>query len=70
MNASIIGASIIAVPAIVIAWAVLWRRYRPVFWSVLAMICVAIGYLVATGAARDVGQRFGGAAATAPFSSG
>jgi hypothetical protein len=60
MNASIVGALILAVPAMIVAWAVLWRRYRPVLWSVIAMIVVATGYLVATGAARDVGLRFGG----------
>lgn len=66
MNASLAGALIIAVPAVVVAWAVLWRRYRPVLWSVLAMIAVATGYLVATGAAREVGLRLAPALVSAP----
>lgn len=54
MNASVVGSLIFAVPAVVIAWAWLWNRYRPVFWSMLAMIVVATGYLNATGATRDI----------------
>jgi uncharacterized membrane protein len=61
MSANIVGSLIFAVPAIMIAWLALWRRYRPVFWSVLAMIVIATGYLNATGAARDLGVRYGGA---------
>ena len=54
MDTSIIGGLIFAVPAALMAWLALWRRARPVFWSALAMIVVATGYLVATGAARDI----------------
>jgi hypothetical protein len=58
MKANVLGSLIFAVPAVVIAWLVLWRRYRPVFWSVLAMILIVTGYLNATGATRDLAERF------------
>ena len=61
MSANIVGSMIFAAPAIFAAWLALWRRYRPVFWSVLAMIVIATGYLNATGAARDLGVRYGSA---------
>jgi hypothetical protein len=68
MNATLLGALILIVPAVAIAWAALWRRHRPVFWAALAMIAVGLGYLVATGAAHDIGMAVGGtpAASTAP----
>ena len=66
MSANVLGSLILAVPGIVVAWLLLWRRYRPIFWSVLAMIVVATGYLNATGAARDVGVSFGGSPSTLP----
>ena len=54
MEGNIVGSLIFTVPAIVLAWLVLWRQYRPIFWSVLAMIVFVTGYLNATGAARDI----------------
>ncbi len=66
MNPQIIGSLILVVPAVLIAWAALWRRNRMVFWFALVLILVAAGYLNATGAARDVGLRFGGAPAASP----
>lgn len=56
MSPHVIGTLILALPAVAAAWLLLWRSYRPVFWSVLAMIAVAAGYLNATGAARDLGE--------------
>jgi hypothetical protein len=58
MNANLVGALILAVPALAIAWAVLWRRQRPVFWFAAAMIVLGVGYLWATGAAGDIGRRW------------
>lgn len=66
MSANVLGSLIFAVPAAVVAWLLLWRRYRPIFWSVLAMIVVATGYLNATGAARDIGVSFGAEPAILP----
>ena len=54
MTTNVLGSLIFAVPGIVVAWLLLWRQYRPIFWSVLAMIVFVTGYLNATGAARDI----------------
>jgi hypothetical protein len=66
MDAQVLGSLIVAVPAVVVAWAALWRRNRPVFWFAVVLILVAVGYLNATGAARDIGARFGTAPAGKP----
>ncbi len=57
ITAKLAGAAIVAIPLIVLAWAVLWRRNRAVFFFALAMIAVATGYLMATGATDDIAQR-------------
>ena len=49
-SASMAGAAILAVPLLLIAWALLWRTLRPVFWFAAALILVGTGYLFATGA--------------------
>lgn len=54
MTAIIIGSLMFAVPAMLVAWAGLWRRNRIVFWFAVALIVVAAGYLNATGATRDL----------------
>lgn len=59
MNANVIGSLVLAVPAIVIAWLALRRQRRAPFWFALALILVALGYLNATGATRDVAVRLG-----------
>ncbi|MBS0241218.1 MAG: hypothetical protein JSS20_03515 [Proteobacteria bacterium] len=57
MTPKLAGALIVALPLIVIAWIALWRRMRPVFWFALALIVVATGYLMATGATDDIANR-------------
>ena len=57
MTPKILGAAILGIPLLVAAWALLWRRSRPVFWFALALIVVALGYLMATGATDDIAQR-------------
>ncbi len=57
MTSKLTGALIIAIPLILIAWALLWRRARPVFWFALALIVVGTGYLIATGATDDILRR-------------
>ena len=57
MTPKIAGAAILAMPLLVVAWALLWRRNRPVFWFALALIAVGIGYLAATGATDDIAAR-------------
>jgi len=56
MMSAVIGAIIIALPAVILAALLFWRSLRPVFWFVLALIVVGSGYLVATGAAADIGH--------------
>jgi hypothetical protein len=51
------GAVIDGLPLLIVAWALLWRRTRPVFWFALALIAVALGYLMATGATDDIANR-------------
>lgn len=53
----VIGALALGVPALLVAWWLLWRRMRPVFWFVAALVLVGLGYLVATGAADDIGRK-------------
>jgi dipeptide/tripeptide permease len=56
LSAKLAGAVILGVPLIVLAWAALWRRQRPVFWFALALILVGLGYLIATGATDDIAR--------------
>ena len=51
------GAAILAIPLIIVAWTLLWRRQRPVLWLALALIAVGTGYLAATGATDDIALR-------------
>lgn len=59
------GAALVAVPLLLVAWAMLWRRSRPVFWFALALIVVGTGYLAATGATDDIARAFLGSKAPA-----
>jgi hypothetical protein len=54
MNTEIAGAIIVGLPAVLIAWLAFWRVNRPVFWFVMALIAVGLGYLRSTGALADV----------------
>jgi dipeptide/tripeptide permease len=54
--AKLASAVILGVPLIVLAWALLRRHPRPVFWFALALILVGLGYLMATGATDDVAR--------------
>jgi dipeptide/tripeptide permease len=47
---------ILGIPVILVAYAALWTRQRPVFWFALALILVGLGYLMATGAADDIAR--------------
>jgi len=49
-----IGIAIIIVPVLMIAALIL---KRPVFWFLLVLIVVGLGYLETTGAAREVGMQ-------------
>jgi hypothetical protein len=50
----VIGALIVGVPALIVAWLALFNRARPVFWFAVALILVGLGYLGATGALVDI----------------
>lgn len=69
-RASLIGALLLALPALAAAWIMLWRKQRQVFFFAAALILVGVGYLVATGAAEDVARKMApalaGPAVTAP----
>jgi dipeptide/tripeptide permease len=54
--AKIAGAVILGIPLILVAYAGLWRRQRPIFWFALALIVVGLGYLTATGATDDIAR--------------
>lgn len=66
MSANLVGALILAVPALAVAWVLLWRRQRPVFMFAVAMILLGVGYLWATGAAGDIGRRWVPSLVSAP----
>ena len=57
MSPSLTGAVCLAIPLIALAWLVLWRRNRPVFWFALALIVVGTSYLMATGATETIARR-------------
>jgi hypothetical protein len=52
---SLLGALILAMPLLVAFW-IMFRKRQLVFWSTVAMLVVGLGYLVATGAAADLGR--------------
>lgn len=56
MSPRLLGALIIALPAILLAWTLLWRRHRSVYWFAVVLIGVGVGYLMATGATDDVAR--------------
>ena len=54
-GSSLLGAALLFVIGVVIARLLFWRRQRPVFWFACALVLVGAGYLLATGAAEDIG---------------
>lgn len=50
-----IGALAIALPALFIAYVAFFWRRRPIFWFVVALLAVGLGYLASTGALREIG---------------
>ncbi|MGE0767346.1 MAG: hypothetical protein AB7L90_12840 [Hyphomicrobiaceae bacterium] len=57
LTPNLAGALILGLPLVIVARLLLWRRARPVFWFALALIVVALGYLMATGATNDIARR-------------
>ncbi len=56
LSPKLAGALIVFLPLIILAYLFLWRRTRPVFWFAFALILVATGYLMATGATDDIAR--------------
>jgi hypothetical protein len=54
ISPTILGALIVAIPAVIVAYLALWRQYRPVFWFALALVAVGLGYLDFSGALDDI----------------
>ncbi len=50
-----IGALAIALPTLFIAYVAFFWRRRPIFWLVVALLAVGLGYLGTTGALREIG---------------
>lgn len=55
--ATLVGCLFIAAPTILLAWFLLRRRARLLFYFAWAMVIVQLGYLVTTGAAEDIGKK-------------
>jgi hypothetical protein len=50
-----IGALVIAIPTIFVAYVAFFWRRRPIFWFVVALLAVGLGYLGSTGALHEIG---------------
>ncbi|MGD9784336.1 MAG: hypothetical protein AB7E80_13165 [Hyphomicrobiaceae bacterium] len=57
MSAKLAGVLILGLPLLLVAWGLLWRRHRQVFFFALALILVGLGYLSATGATDDIAHK-------------
>jgi hypothetical protein len=54
ISPTIVGALILGIPAVAVAYFALWYRNRPVFWFALALVTVGLGYLDFSGALDDI----------------
>ena len=50
-----VGALVIAIPALFVGYVAFFWRRRPIFWLVVALVAVGLGYLGSTGALHDIG---------------
>lgn len=57
LTPKLVGAIILGIPLVIVAWVILRRQSRAVFWFAIALIAVALGYLMATGATDDIANR-------------
>lgn len=48
------GALIVGIPAVIVAYLVLYKQPRWIFWFTFALILVGLGYLGGTGALNDI----------------
>ena len=64
-TSTVVGALLLGVPPFLVAYFSFFYRRRPIFWFVLALILVGLGYLGSTGALDDIGDLVvGGSEAT------
>ena len=63
ISPTVIAALVLGVPALVIAYVAFFWRRRPMFWFVVALVLVGLGYLGSTGALREIGALVVGEAA-------
>ncbi|MFA5900050.1 MAG: hypothetical protein WC829_13170 [Hyphomicrobium sp.] len=54
ISPTVLGALIVGVPAVVVAYLALFKAPRAVFWFAVALIVVGLGYLASTGALTDI----------------
>ena len=50
------GSLFIGIPAILVAFLLFWRNYKPIFWMITGALALGLGYLGMTGATRDIGE--------------
>lgn len=62
MDPTIIGALVVGIPALLIAYVAFWGRQRSIFWFVLALVVAGLGYLGSTGALADIANLILGSA--------
>ena len=55
ISPTVIGALVLGVPALFLAYVAFFWRRRPIFWFVVALVLVGLGYLGSTGALREIG---------------
>jgi dipeptide/tripeptide permease len=56
ISAKLAGAIVLGLPLILIAWVLLRRQARAIFFFALALILVGLGYLMSTGATDDIAR--------------
>ena len=61
-TATTIGALIIGIPVLVVAYFAFFWRQRPIFWFVMALVVAGLGYLGSTGALADIANLILGSA--------
>jgi len=54
MTAQVVGLAAMAVIAFAVAFVLLWRRRRAVFWFAIALSLLGLGYLSTTPAPSDL----------------
>lgn len=54
ISPALLGALIVGVPAVIVAYLALFKAPRAVLWFAFALIAVGLGYLASTGALTDI----------------